>query len=201
MRNAQLAEWILSLVTSSDRAASTVGDLMENSAIRGAFWFWIGVLRTAFSLLWKEFSGEPARMMGLAARGFLLQGVLILASVICIAFVAGVFWGVTGAPSKLPPEISPIVWALFGVVSWGLIPFQVGRWLARRSPERELAPCLAFIIFDLAVSGVLGLIWGSVQGSLLDFMLGLVTSVMLSILYATPLVAGAVWIRRKRITA
>ena len=42
MRNAHLAEWILSLFTTRERAAATVGDLTENASARGALWFWSG---------------------------------------------------------------------------------------------------------------------------------------------------------------
>jgi hypothetical protein len=39
MRKAVVAEWSLSLVTPPDRAASGVGDLLEQSATRGTPWF------------------------------------------------------------------------------------------------------------------------------------------------------------------
>ncbi len=57
MHNINIAEWILALVTTRDRAASTVGDLAEGAATRGAVWFWSGVLRTAASLLWRDIVG------------------------------------------------------------------------------------------------------------------------------------------------
>jgi hypothetical protein len=49
MRNATTAERILSLVTTRDRAAATVGDLIESRAGALRFWFTIGsqVLRRA----------------------------------------------------------------------------------------------------------------------------------------------------------
>ena len=39
MRNATAAEWILTLTTTNDRAASTVGDLLEETSSRGGLWF------------------------------------------------------------------------------------------------------------------------------------------------------------------
>ena len=47
MRNAHLAEWILSLVTDPARARSMVGDLLEESSRHGPFWFWATVSWTA----------------------------------------------------------------------------------------------------------------------------------------------------------
>jgi len=202
MRNAQVAEWILSLVTSPDRAASMVGDLMENAAIRGAFWFWIGVLRTALSLLWREFSDDPARTMGLAFRGLLLEIVMFAAFVICATILGGMlgaFLSIAGVAAGPHPVLSWLGWALAGIVAWGLIPFQVGRWLARRAPGRELAPCLGFMLFDLVTSGV-GLAWGGTQSSPLQLASELMTSLSLFVLLTIPLMAGAVLVRRKRLS-
>ena len=58
MRNAgALAEWILSLVTSRERAAATIGDLVEEEA--RPFAFWGSIAWTAFSLIWRDFSVAP----------------------------------------------------------------------------------------------------------------------------------------------
>src|ERR1035437_2113127 len=62
MHSVHIAEWILALVTTRDRAASTVGDLTEGAATRGVVWFWCGVLRTAASLLWRDVAEHPARV-------------------------------------------------------------------------------------------------------------------------------------------
>ncbi len=64
-----VAEWILALVTSRDRAASTVGDLMEQGPERGVIWFWSGVLRTVASLLWRGLTENSARVAKLAFLG------------------------------------------------------------------------------------------------------------------------------------
>jgi hypothetical protein len=61
MPKANIAERILALVTTGDRAASIVGDLTEGTAARGVFRFWPGVLRTAASLLWRNVAEEPGR--------------------------------------------------------------------------------------------------------------------------------------------
>ena len=72
MRKAQIAEFILSLFTSPERAASTVGDLIENAAARGVWWFWWDISRTALSLLWTSFRAEPLFMASIGFRGFLM---------------------------------------------------------------------------------------------------------------------------------
>ena len=60
MRSAHIAEWILALVTTRDRATSTVGDLTEQAAARDAVWFWLSVLRATASLLWRDVAEHAA---------------------------------------------------------------------------------------------------------------------------------------------
>jgi hypothetical protein len=69
MPNVNVAERILALVTTGDRAASIVGDLMEGAATRGVFWFWFGASRTAASLLWRNVAEETGRLTRLAFLG------------------------------------------------------------------------------------------------------------------------------------
>jgi hypothetical protein len=197
MRNAQVAEWILSLVTTPERAAATVGDLLENAASRSRFWF--GVWRTAFSLLWRDFSGDPARMMSLAFRGFLFRFSILFVLVV-VLFIAIVFMGFLAGLFGHPTDITdvaihPIVNAVGEVLSVGLsivVSFKAGRWMARRSPGRELAPVVAFTI--------LGLVFATVGGLIGHFILRLVSGFAWNALLEIPTFAGAVWVRRQRLS-
>jgi hypothetical protein len=105
MRSIHIAEGILALVTSRDRAASTVGDLVEEATARGVFWFWSGVLRTAASLLWRAVADRPARMTGLAFRGLAIE----LSLSLLFLLLAGVVGAVIGSPGGLNsvPAIHP----------------------------------------------------------------------------------------------
>jgi hypothetical protein len=78
MRSAIAAEWILSLVTAPDRAAATVGDLMEEGSAHGVGWFWSNVLRTASGHVWRDVSDSPLRVLGFAFAGLLAHIVLCL---------------------------------------------------------------------------------------------------------------------------
>ena len=40
----RIAEWLLVLVTSRERAVSIVGDMMESAATQGSVWFWSSLL-------------------------------------------------------------------------------------------------------------------------------------------------------------
>jgi hypothetical protein len=88
MHRDRIAEWLLSQVTSRERAVSTVGDLMESAATRGAGWFWSSVVRTTGSLLWRGFADAPGPMLGLALRAWLLGLALLLASLFGIVVLS-----------------------------------------------------------------------------------------------------------------
>ncbi len=66
----RIAEWILSQVLPPDRAASTVGDWMEDAPKRGNIWFWSCVLRTLASCIWSDLSEAPLTMARWGLTGF-----------------------------------------------------------------------------------------------------------------------------------
>ena len=78
MRNAAIAEWILSLTMAPDRASAAVGDLLEEGASRGVLWFWSNALRTASSHVWRDLRAAPLRMLVLAFAGALTHIVFCL---------------------------------------------------------------------------------------------------------------------------
>jgi hypothetical protein len=155
-----MAELILSLFTTRERAASTVSDLLESSPARGLLWFWSSVGRTAASLVWDDFATEPYFMGGLAFRGLLANLALYIiafAAIIVLAAVLGVLaadvfgpaGGVTSAGFQLP-------FRLLGVITALAVEFQTGRWIARRARGREMAACVAFLLIQTIAMLVIG---------------------------------------------
>jgi hypothetical protein len=140
MHSVHIAEWILALVTTRDRAASTAGDLTERAATRGVVWFWSGVLRTAASLLWLDVAEHPARLTGLA---FLCLGVYIGIDLL-FAGLSGValFWVASGHPL----HSDSIGWKLWFTAPALVSSLLIGRMLARWAPGRELAACVVYAI-------------------------------------------------------
>ena len=138
MHKDRIAEWVLALVTSRERAASTVGDLMEGAATRGGRWFWSSVLRTTASLLWDGFAADPGKMLGLAFRGWLLGLVLLFACFLGTVLLFGipylivVVW-IIGSRA-LPGGLARFLIEAAGFGGAMLCQFQVGRWIARRAP-------------------------------------------------------------------
>ena len=56
MRSIRIAEWILGLSMTRERAEAVAGDLRE--AERGSFWFWRTVVATMIASAWSDFLSE-----------------------------------------------------------------------------------------------------------------------------------------------
>jgi hypothetical protein len=176
MHNAAVAEWILSLVVAPDRAASTVGDLVEEATSRGTLWFWSCVLRTAGSHLWHELTVSPLRMFGLAFWGvgatWLFSGVLGLPLVVV---------GMRINELARPWEITYVVLACTVA---GLL---AGWKVARRSPGRELPAAFAVAALFAAIY-LVGLCLSSSTAK----------DLIVCCLPALSVIVGAVLFRRRR---
>ena len=62
MRRDRFAEHLLSLVAPPERAASAVGDLMEEAGERGLVWFWSSLTRLWLSMLGRDLVRTPLAM-------------------------------------------------------------------------------------------------------------------------------------------
>ena len=92
MRSSSVAQAILSLVTTPDRAESVTGDLIEDRARHGASWFWLHLLRSACALWWRELLRDPRSALAVAFRAlhfFALLGFVGVAAVYLFPGVAG----------------------------------------------------------------------------------------------------------------
>jgi hypothetical protein len=157
MRRVALAEWILALTVAPDRAATTVGDLVEDASTRGVLWFWSSVLWTALSHLWRDLSAAPFRLVKLALWGCVVEFLLLIVSTEGIIYICGqidlnirrlrgyvecsspcgFYW-----PGPLWAE-KMIIYSL-GVI---IVPFLVGWMVGQLSRGKELAAAftLAFV--------------------------------------------------------
>jgi hypothetical protein len=160
MHKDRIAEQLLALLTTRERAASTAGDLIEDARTRGDLWFWSSVLRTTGALLWRTFAVEPTNFLKLAVRGTMLAfGLCGLAQLPVII-----------AALVLIPPGDPVTWARISS-NWGVLwtynglvfaapvlcMFHVGRWVARRAPGRELTGGVVLIVMQLALTVLLSL--------------------------------------------
>ncbi len=144
MRRAQIAQSILELVTTKDRAASTVGDLVEESQAHNALWFWAAITRIVASSIWGDFRAALCKVLVLALVAYPLS----LSIVLLIAGVYGVV--LEFATLGQPPHPS----VMRGIELAAA--FFVGRWAARRVPGREIAIAFAMMAMDLIMGlGVL----------------------------------------------
>jgi hypothetical protein len=61
MDSIRIAEWILELLMTRERAEAVAGDLRE--AGRGAFWFWRDVFTTMIASIWGDFRSDWWKMV------------------------------------------------------------------------------------------------------------------------------------------
>lgn len=189
MHKIQIAEWILRLVTSQDRATSTAGDLAEEAPARGVLWFWSGVLRTATSLLWREVAENPMRVTGVAFIGLAVD---VLVSLL-LAGVSGVVFFVA-ARSGHQVQLSSTWWTIALDTPPVVMSLLIGRILARWAPDRELGACLAYAILGSIFS--FSMMFISPEG--LGFT-ALFCVFLRDAAQRTPVLAGAVWGRSRRL--
>ena len=143
MRKDRIAEWLLVLVTSRERAGSIVGDLVESADTQGSVWFWSSVLRAASALIWRGFASNPRGLLGLAFFGWLMGLLLTLVSFFTSVLVGGVLVKISGITGRTFD-----VAVVAGIIVAALCQFLVGCWIARRAPGRELSAWLALLIMD-----------------------------------------------------
>jgi hypothetical protein len=60
MRNALVAEWIITRLTDRNRAAAIIGDLLESVGEEKTFAFWLSVTGIVLSLSWRPIAGFAA---------------------------------------------------------------------------------------------------------------------------------------------
>jgi len=92
VRKDVVAETLLSLVGSTARSRSLVGDLMEE-ARRGRLWFWQSVTRLWFAMLGRDLMRAPIAMAIYCAAGWFVYMLLSLAMAFGAYIVVTLAWG------------------------------------------------------------------------------------------------------------
>ncbi len=184
-----MAEGILSLVTSQERAAATIGDLVEEGASPVAFR--VSIAWTVLSLIAHDLSAEPLAMFGFAVYGVILS--LVLSALHGVVVAELFVWVFQRAVPSL--SVNDVVGTSL-VVSWAES-FLVGILLARRAIGREVIACFAVLILNglltvalpEAPAGARPAGWyATVPGSAVIF-----------VVYQLFLFAGATGVRRRRL--
>jgi hypothetical protein len=106
MRNASIAEWILCRLTSKERAASMVGDLVEIGTRKGPFWFWLSLAGVALSLTWRR---PPAFFAALYAANWTLAEFINTADTMYVRHQPQGFWNHAFGPIIF---IASTLWAM-----------------------------------------------------------------------------------------
>ncbi len=168
MHRDRVAEYLVSLVAPPERAASVVGDLMEEAGERGRVWFWSSVTRLWLSMLGRDLVRTPFAMAASSAIAwFLYMGlsvVLALAGYIAVTLIWGAAYvlthhtGVELLASVLrlrfdwPPIPDVATWAIQAVVLFAIAPFQLGRASAPYWRGRELSLAIVMLPIWIAMA-------------------------------------------------
>ena len=148
MPNPSIAESVLTLFTTPDRASSITGELTEEARSRGRLWFWSHVIRTALSLFWRDLASAPARIAGLVALGLCMFVGLFFLSGFGLDLLFDRLLGLKGG------VILPSWFVLSGLVA----PYLIALVLTRLAPGREMTCVAATVIvgetFNFALIGV-----------------------------------------------
>lgn len=159
MRKVALAEWILALTVAPDRAATTVGDLVEDASTRGVLWFWSSVLWTALSHLLRDLSAAPFRMVKLALWGWVIEFLLLMVSAESLIYTWGqihdyIRWW-SHVECQTPCEYWPTpLWAQKMIIyplGAVIVPFLVGWTVGHLSRGKELVAAVTLNFVSLAI--------------------------------------------------
>ncbi len=194
MREEIIAEWILSLAISPERAASTLGDLLEECQTRGRVWFWWGVLGTALSHLWHDLQLHPGWAAGRALWGF---GATIVYTAL-LGFPLFMFLPRVNTDGPGFTVSAPSPWAapiLIGAMC-SVIPFVVAWQNARLSHGRELASAIAMIVMRVLVN-LLFACWSAAQMRQIGKPTGLTEDSRMVAAASACVILGAMFQRRR----
>lgn len=155
MRKDVIGERLLRLAMTRERAAATVGDLLEDSVGREASWFWTSLARMIGRTIVGQVQTHIARLAVVAVAGFVFLATLSFAANVVAAAVWYVLHLVrdhTGLELILPGDSLPLT-----VPSWValfylrlFLPFEIGRWASRHARGYELASwCVMMLVWPV----------------------------------------------------
>ena len=161
MRRDHLAERLLSLVGSPERAASAVGDLMEEAGARRRGWFWRSVARLWLSMLGRDLVRSPFAMAACSAFAWFLYMGLSLVLAFAGYIVVTLVWGgayvlanhtgfellanILRIRFDWPPIPDSATWTIQAVVLLAIAPLQLGRASAPYWRGRELSLAIVML--------------------------------------------------------
>lgn len=216
MTKSRIAEWILSQVLPPDRAASIIGDWMEDAPKRGNIWFWSCVFRTAGSCVLNDFIGNPATMARLGMAGF-SRNLLVPAGYYALMLV--LLWVtdngsdtrerhdwfythiLTFTPAQ-PFGKFDFTWPfqLAFHLFWAKWVFHSPGWIAQTRPGREFAGSIAVTLVGWTMILAYATLWlnvinfGTITRPRLD-----PTLIPIGIAHDVILFSGLVWQRRRQL--
>ncbi len=141
MRKASMAERVLSLATTPERAAVIVGDLVESGAP-----VWLNVIRTTVSLMLRDARSSPGTVLWTGSMIFLRQFIASFLLTMSDFFAFGMF----GLGLRAKPGI--LVYFAVCKLLFATSQFLLGRELRRNARQHALAACLVVLVLNVVVT-------------------------------------------------
>lgn len=168
MHRGRLAETLLSLVGPADRAASAVGDLVEEATGRGSVWFWLSATRLWLSLLGRDLVAAPlAKAVSCVVAWFLYMALSVVLGLVGYVAVT-VLWGMAYVVAHhtgfelladalrirfdWPPIPDWATYAIQAAVLFALAPAQIGRGSTRFWHGHEVSLAIVMLVVWTAMS-------------------------------------------------
>ena len=213
MRRVDLAEAILSLASPRERAGSIAGDFLEDDL--GAFRFWFLVGRTATAQASRQLAVEPRALAGIVIRSIIAESGYLLAACVFYLFLLLIAISILHVSfhTDIPDWGDAILqWSLVNL----LVPFLVGRWVARRYGGHEAAGVLSLAFLHATINLCGGLVLREAArsglGTHINVILGLKliywdaagyravlhSAILYATLYPVVVLAGAAFFRTSR---
>jgi hypothetical protein len=207
MRDDRIAESILGLVATPERASAAIGDLMEELPRHSGAWFWQATVRTVVGCVWRDLTTVPARMAGAAFIGWFWYMLLALLLLLVGFVLENAAWALlyvlthhTGFELisevvRLRFEWTPLPQSVHAfsqtAVMMAIAPFYLGQIVAIQWKEKAVA-----------VTVMLALVWSVLVGVLpFSGMFGDRVSLTMLPVISIFLLAGVVKMRRTQILA
>ena len=148
-----IAEWILSLIMPRERAAATVGDLVESAS--GPLNLWVLVARTFFGSFFRQFF--PPAQMAIVAKDFVgtAAGLSARYALRFLFPVVLLYLVISAWPQWTPAgAIARLFGILLGFAIHLVVPWKTGRIVAERHSGKELPAFVVICIVALALSAI-----------------------------------------------
>lgn len=198
MSKLSFSQRLISMFTTLDRSVAIVGDLAEESQIRGSGWFWLQLTRTAFALCFRSVRSAPLISLLLAPAGIVLSEILYWAALSASGMI-GFLQGFDPSAMTWDQFLSQTSFWTWAIVFMTVSNFLVGLIFGRFASTKNMngcVPTVALLVIYLAA-------WPFLAEFVFELPLALniAGAVTAPVIYLAPLMVGGALGQRRTVGA